>query len=85
MMLLHHVLRDNDFKGNLVTTVAYFTPPDMCVAMKNAVYERQSSHSPLTESPSANFIRNIPPNELSHVFANEVRCVDACLQARGTL
>jgi hypothetical protein len=31
----------------------------------------------------ADFIRNIPPTELSRVFANKIGRVDACLRARG--
>jgi hypothetical protein len=31
----------------------------------------------------ADFIKNIPPFDLSRVFANNIRRADACLQARG--
>jgi hypothetical protein len=33
----------------------------------------------------ANFIRNIPPPELSRVVANKIRFVDSCLHTRGGL
>jgi hypothetical protein len=62
------------------------TPCDyyLWVAVKGAVYE----HNPHTfvelKEAITNFTRNIPSIELSRVFANKIRRVVACLQARGS-
>jgi hypothetical protein len=61
------------------------TPPDcnLWVVIKVAVF-KHSPHILLElKKAIAKFIRNIPLVELSRVLTNEIRCIDACLQAHG--
>jgi hypothetical protein len=50
--------------------------------MKGAVYKYNPYAILELKEAIADFIRNIPPIELSRGFANKIRRVDACLQAR---
>jgi hypothetical protein len=61
------------------------TSPDYYLwrAIKGAVY-KDNPHTLLElKEANADLIRYIPPNELSLVFANKIRRVDAWLQASG--
>jgi hypothetical protein len=51
-------------------------------AMKGAVYKDNPHILLELKEAISNFIRNIPPIDLSRVFANKIRRVDACLQVR---
>lgn len=75
----------NNVKGYWQSWSPNLTPPDYYVwgAMKGTVY-KDSSHTLLVlKETIRNLIRNIPPVELLHVYANKIRHVGACLQARG--
>jgi hypothetical protein len=63
----------------------HLTPLDYYLwgATKGAVYKYSPHILPELKEAITNFIRNIPPIELSHVFGNKIRCVDACLPAHG--
>jgi hypothetical protein len=51
--------------------------------MKASVYKDSLHNIPELKEAVANFVRNIPPIALSHVFANKVRCVDtACVYSQ---
>jgi hypothetical protein len=54
-------------------------------AMNGAVY-KDNPHTLLElKDAIVNYIRNIPPTELSHVCTNKIRCVDECQQAHGVI
>jgi hypothetical protein len=62
------------------------TPPDyLWGAIKGAIY-KDNPHTLLElKEAIAYFIKNIPPIELSRVFANKIRRVDACIKTHGAI
>jgi hypothetical protein len=63
------------------------TSPDFYLwgEMKGAVYKDNHYTFLELKDAIADFFRNIPPTELSRVFANKTRHVDACLQHVGVI
>jgi hypothetical protein len=80
---VHCVQGQNNFKGQFVTTVADLAPSDYYLwgAVKGAFYKDRPHSFRELKDAITDFVRNIRLIELSHVFANKIIHVNACLHA----